>query len=446
VRRHFAPRSRHIGSLLLGLAGACGAVTFASEARAEDGSNDVCPALSADADDVRDEYDAQGRLVHELRLAQGRVVEEVAVSYRDGHAVARTEVTPERRRVARSYFRDDRVSVAECYEGERRVGYASYEYDGDGHLLLLDKRSFVEGTAGEAPVAPHWTRETTHHRYDADGQVIATEVRDTDGHVKSRTTSERVPLAVPVVLSFSAGGTYQSDTQLYDFLGALGIHREPKVEHYGEDPLSVGLDAAYRFHRASGATTMDQTTLRLGVDYHDIVPRITLFTFATTERNVPANLRLNLEVAVLGVKYDFVPPKKYQLDVSFAPVWNFRSIFSPQPDGTRIDETTSKLRGSLRARAGLHFAGWSLVDTFEFLPTLYGDDAAPEDDFWHRTVVRNTVSFDVTLSPLFTLHEVFKYTWDSAMRAQATCPDAENPLCLGYAFSSTTALSLNVDL
>jgi hypothetical protein len=426
------------------------AVLFgASAARAEDGSNDVCPATSVDADDVRDDYDAEGRWTHELRLAKQRVVEEIAVSYRDDHAVARTEITPGHRRTARTYFDGDHVVVAECYEDGQRVGYASYAYDADDHLVLVDKRLLVKPTAeGTAPSTETWTRETTHHAYDKNGELVLTEVRDGTGRVKARTRSQRAPRVVPIVLSLTTGGTYQSDTELYDFLGGIGIHRDPPVERYGSDPLEVALDAAYRFHRASGTTSTDQTTLRLAVDYHDIVPRITLFTFATTDRNLPVNLRLNLELAVLGVKFDLVPPRKLQLDVSFAPVWNFRSIHAPTPapNAPYADETTSKLRGSVRARAGLHFDQWSLVNSFEFLPTLYGDDAATEDDFWHRTVVRDTVSFDVKLSEHFTFHEVFKYTWDSAMRAQAQCPDGDNPLCLGYAFSSTTALSLNLGL
>jgi hypothetical protein len=32
------------------------------------------------------------------------------------------------------------------------------------------------------------------------------------------------------------------------------------------------------------------------------------------------------------------------------------------------------------------------------------------------------------------------------MRAQADCPDGSNPLCLGYAFASTTAIALDLDL
>jgi hypothetical protein len=270
-------------------------------------------------------------------------------------------------------------------------------------------------------------------------------VRDGAGKLKRRTENERAPPDVPIVLKFTAGGSYQSDTELYDLLAGLGIHRDPGIARYASDPLEVGLDAAYRFNRASGVTSTDQTMLRLAVDYHEVLRRTTLFTFATTERNLPANLRLNLEVAALGVKFDVVPPRELQVDVSFAPVWNFRSIVAPS-EGAGVDETTSKLRGSLRARAGLHFETWSLVNTFEFLPTLYGDEAATEDDFWHRTIVRDTLSLDVNLSPRFTLRQIMKYTWDSAMRAQASCPDPDNPLCLGYAFSMTTAVRLNLEL
>jgi hypothetical protein len=218
------------------------------------------------------------------------------------------------------------------------------------------------------------------------------------------------------------------------------------VQRYGSDPLEVGLDGVYKFHRAERATSTDQTTLRFGADYHDILPRITLFTFTSTDRNLPANLRLNLEEAVLGIKVDIVPPARYQLDASFAPVWNFRSIASPQPDGGVTEETTSKLRGSFRARAGLHRPTWSLLDTLELMPTLFGSDVAPEDGFWRRTVLRNTLTFQVALAKKLSFREEFKYTWDSAMRAQASCPDASNPLCLGYAFSSTTALALDLEL
>lgn len=436
-RTFAAPRTRYRASMLCFIVSALGGI-FASggDARAADGSNDACPALNADADDVRETYDRSGRLVHQLRLRHGVVVEEVAIAYWGDHPMLRTERTPGHERITRSYFKDDQLVVGECYEDGLRTGYVSYRY-ADDHMQLMEKRTLADGG---------FRVETTRYTYDPDGNLLVTEVRGPDGALINVTRAERPPPAVPVVLSFLAGGSYQSDTELYDFTAGIGIHRRPKAYRYGSDPVEVGLDGTYKFHRAAGLTSTDQTTLRFGVDYHDILPRITLFTFTATDRNMPANLRLNLEEAVLGIKFDLVPPSKHQLDLSFAPIWNFRSIVAPNPAGGATDETTSKLRGSLRARAGLHFSTWSLLDTFELLPTIYGDDVANEDDFWHRTVLRNTVTFDVTLTPRLSFREEFKYTWDSAMRAQGNCPDSENPLCLGYAFTSTTALSVNLEL
>jgi hypothetical protein len=87
-----------------------------------------------------------------------------------------------------------------------------------------------------------------------------------------------------------------------------------------------------------------------------------------------------------------------------------------------------------------------LLDTFEFLPTLYGDDVDAEDDFWDRTVLRNTVTLDVRLAGHLTFREEFKYTRDPAMRAQASCPDDNNALCRGYSFTSTTSIVLDLEL
>lgn len=441
VKAHASMRRRACSPVLLGLA----LLLQASLAVADDGGNEVCPAISVTADDVRERYDEEGRLVHQLRLLRGVVVEEIALQHRNDHAVARTEITAGNQRVARTYFEGERKVAAECFQKGRREGYVSYTYDADGRLILSDKRTLVVTTGPESSPAETWTRETTRNSYDASGRLVMVEVRDGAGRLRSRTHSERRPIAVPIVLSLTGGGAYQSDTELYDFLAGIGIHREPKVESYDSDPLEVEFDATYRFHRASGSTSTDQTMTRLALDYHEVVPRITLFTFATTDRNIPVNLRLNLELAVLGGKVDIVRPRNVQLDLSFSPVWNFRSIIAPAPEAGDVDETTSKLRGSLRARAGLHFDDWSLLNTLEVLPTLYGDNAATEDDFWHRTVLRNTLSFEVSLSKHFKFREVFRYTWDSSMRAQAECPGPD-PLCLGYAFSSTTALSLNLDL
>jgi hypothetical protein len=420
-------------------------IAFAGSALAEDGSNEVCPSVSAGADDVREHYDDGGRLVHQLRLQQGRVVEEVAILHRDNHAVARTEITPGHVRIARTVWKDDRVQSAECQLDGVRVGSALYTYR-DDRLQSVEKH-FWDAPSDAAPGAARTERvESVRFFYDADGQLVGTEVRGNDGKVQSRVLADRDAPKVPIQIALSAGGSYQSDTQLYDANAGLGIHRRPRVHRYGSDPLEVGLDAIFKFHRAAGITSTDQTTLRFGIDYRDILPRTTLFSFATSARNLPANLRLNLEVAVLGIKFDIVPRGQYQLDVSFAPVWNFRSIIAPNVMGTSVDENTSKLRGSLRARAGIYRPTWSLFNTFEFLPTLFGDDVAQENGFWNRTVLRDTVALDINLTQHLTFREEFKYTRDPAMKAQASCPDSGNPLCRGYALASATSLVLNLEL
>lgn len=429
-------------------AAVCTAITAlntfsAARALAADGGNDACPALALPADDVRDRYDASARLIHELRLAKGRVVQEIAIAYVGEHAIARTEIADGHVRVARSYWDVDRLLVAECYADGKRVGYVRYAYDDEGHVTEMEKRTFVtpsQPTDASAPKAGSWTLEVTRNRYDADGQLLESEVRGADGKLVSSTRADREPPKVPIVIALRAGGAYQSDSRLYDFTTGLALHRDPEVQRYGSDPLEVGLDGAYRYHRAAGVTSLDQTTLRFGADYHDLLPRFTLFTFTSMERNLATHLRLYLEEAFLGAKVDVVRSPRFSFDLSFAPIWSFRSIEAPTPSA---EDTTSKLRGSFRARAGLRFKTWSLIDTFEFLPTIYGDEFATEDGFWHRTIVRNTLTFEVNLVPHLKLLEVFKYTWDTAMRAQASCPDDSNPLCLGYAFSSTTALSVD---
>lgn len=409
-------------------------------ARAEDGGNDACPPQSADADDVRERYDAKGRLLHQLRLKQGQDVEEVHLVYGGDHVISRTEATPGHLRVTRNTFKDDKLVHGECTLDGVPLGSVTLRYDDDDHPTLIEKRQFVNGA---------WAAQSTRFYYNADGQLIASEVRDGDGKLVNISHLERSPLAVPIVIALSAGGSYQSDTELYDFTAGLGIHRRPPVQRYGSDPLEVGLDGVFKYHRAAHVTSTDQVTVRFAADYHDILPRLTLFTFTSTDRNLPANLRLNLEEAVIGVKFDVLRHKHFSFDVSFAPVWNFRSITSPpQTDmsTTSVQENTSKLRGSLRVRGGIRYDTWSLIDTFEFLPTIFGDEVAQEHSFWNRTVLRNTLTFDVLLTKHLTFHEEFKYTRDIAMRAQASCPDDSNPLCSGYAFTSTTSVVLNLQL
>jgi len=416
--------------------------SVAMPAMAGDGGND--------ADDVREHYDSRGRLTHQLRLKQGVNVQEIWVVHTGDQATLRVENTPGHRRVARTAWDDTKVISAECFVDGQRTARATYRYNDDDRVVWVERQQFPVAPVGEEAVTPPQAHtETTAFRYDAGGQVIATEVRDGTGRLLRSLRSDRDVPPVPIKLSLTLGGSYQSDTNLYDVTAGLGLHRRPPPERWADDPLQVSLTGLFKFHRAAGLTSTDQTTVRFSADYHEILPRITLFTFTSTDRNVPANLRLNLEQAVLGLKLDIIRPDKYQADVSFAPVWNYRSIVSPPATGTEgepVVENTSKLRGSFRARFGILRDKWTLLNTFEFLPTLFGDDIAQEDSFWNRTLIRNTVVLDVRVTKYLTLREEFKYTRDPALSAQASCPDDDNPLCRGYSIASTTALVLNVDL
>lgn len=219
------------GSILIALA-AC--LLSARRARAEDGGNEVCPALSAAADDVRERYDDHGRLVHQLRLQQSRVVEEIAILHQRDHAVARTELTPGHIRIARTTWKDDHVTFAECQVDGVRTAYATYRYR-DEHLESVEKH-FWEAPANPEAGATATLQErieTVRFAYDADGQLVQSEVRATDGKLLSRVLAERAAPKIPIQVALSAGGSYQSDTELYDFSAGLGIHRRPRVQQIG---------------------------------------------------------------------------------------------------------------------------------------------------------------------------------------------------------------------
>jgi hypothetical protein len=408
-------------------------------ARADDGGNDVCPPHSADADDVRDIRDASGRLLEQLRLRERAVVEEVHIA-RDaaGHPTERVETQGSSTRTARTRWAGDHASHAECLEGDAVVSTGDYTYDGDRTLESDEKRADQD------------RRKTTYH-YDGYGRLDGILVRDEEGHVLAHTEIVQPRPPTPILLTGSAGAVYQSDTALLDVTAGFGIHRKPKWAEYGGDPLEVGLDAAMKFDRTKGLTTTDQTTARIGIDYNYVFPRTTLFAFAATERNVTANLKVNLEVAPIGIKYDILPPTTFRLDASVAPVWNLRAVSTvmEMPGAAPVpgpDLVTSTLRASFRLRAGISTSHFNLHDTFEFLPMVFGDQPVPSSHFWDRTIIRNTVVLEAVLTEHTRLREEFKYTRDPSTRLQAACPDSSNSLCSGYAIATTTSLVVSLDL
>ncbi len=398
-----------------------------------------CPADTTESDDIRETYDAAGHLTHQLRLLKSRVVAEVSVTYdAAGHPTVRTEVAIGHTYIVRTTWRGDDIVESACEADGVVASRVAYDYAG---RKVLAKHESTSGVA----------TSTTEYHYDASGQLVLTETRAGSGELTARTASTHAPRSTPIYITATAGGGYQSDTRLIDASGGLGFHRKPAAEHYRSDPLEVALDGALRINRANGVTATDQTTVRLGIDYNLVLPRTTLFTFIATERNLPANLKVNLEEAFLGIKVDLIPRTDWVLDLSFAPVWNFRSIRSPAPAvvpgaPATIDEVTSTLRGSFRLRAMYRPAHYALSETFEFLPYLFGDINVPEPGVWDRAIFRSTTAVQVDFSPTVAFRQEVKYTRDLSMRAQATCPDSNNPLCLGYAVATITSLTLKLEL
>jgi hypothetical protein len=404
--------------------------------RAAEGDNEACPARSADADDVRAAYDPAGHLTRQVRLRRSALVEEVRVSYdAAGHATERTETGPEGRRVARSAWNGDKVITATCAVDGRVVATTTYVYEGD---RLIFKHEASEG----APA------RTTTVRYDAYGEPIGGETRADTGELQSRWEAERAHAKAPVKILLTGGGAYQSDTNLFDASTGVGLRRRPTLVRYGGDPLEVALDGSLRFHRSQGLTSTDQTHARLAVDYNLILPRTTLFTFTTVDRNLPANLKLNLEEGFLGVKYDLISAGTFTFDASFAPVWTLRAIVAPAKATSAAprDVTSSTLRGSFRLRLGYGSGAVRLTDVLEFLPAFYGDDIVASSRIGERSILRNTVALDVNVGARVKLRQEVRYTRDPSMRAQASCPDAANPLCLGYAVATLTSLAVEVDV
>ncbi len=311
----------------------------------------------------------------------------------------------------------------------------TYGYDGAN---LVVKYADAEGKP----------RRITRLTYDDGGNVLTEEVRAVDGSLLARTVSARAKLKTPVRVVLSAGGAYQSDTRLVDATVGAQILRQPRK---GVDPIEFALTGAYRFNSARGTTTADQFRSRLGLDYVYLLPRTSFFTFLAIERNIPANLKLNLESGILGARFDFLAGGSYKLDLSFAPVWNFRAILSPGPsvagaDPVLVDSSRSNLRGSLRLRGGYKSAPFSLLDTVEFLPVLYGDPIPGISGVWDRAFFRNSVTVAFDLSKRFTLSQDVNYTRDLSMRTQGKCPDAGNPICLGYAVATLTSVSVHLDI
>lgn len=396
-------------------------------------------------EETQQSWDAAGRLVRSLRWQGGQVVEQSTWQYdAAGRPTQRVSTTP---------------------TGTLTHTWA---YDADGHVvteaeyrdlvpLWTVSRTWAEGRLGTERREEAGAVTVVEYRYDARGQEIERVTRDGAGATLSRLVATRAeppppaPEKTPITAGLSVGYGLNTDVRQSDWSLGFSVTRKPGKELYGGDPLEVRASGSWSRSRSQGVTTNDDLSIFFGMDYNYLLPHTTPFLFADVERNPVANLDIDLMLAPVGVKYDFLTADAPILDLSFAPIWNYRSIFVPA-EGT-CDEVTvtsdthctySLIRGSLRARAGYAAKGWKISDTFEYLPLLDGPGDLDGTWFTDHAVLRNTATFEVKLASWLTWSESFKLTRDELYKDQVDCTaDPDNLLCDGLSMQNVTSLNFS---
>jgi len=391
-------------------------------------------SLTALAGETRTTYNASGQPEAEMAFDGDRLVSETTWSY-DG-SVAVKKVTTAGESVTETAWTYDGSSLVEevVTVNGQRTSRTVMDYDGGA----LVKKTVV---------TPSGSTVTTT-AYDSKGRVSDTETRDGAGAVIGSSRASYAAARVPIVVGASAGGAYASDVSLTSLAFGFAVDRAPDPSRYDEDPLEIGAYARYAYGRSDGDETQNQLDAGVGLDLNHLIGPLTYFLFTTMERDMVSNLNLDLIAAPVGVKYDLIEGAAVSSDISFAPVWNYRSITALQADCDGVEAeidticTSSKLRGSLRYKLKLAVGPVSFSDTLEYLPNL-----APEDEtfFWalaNDSILINTAALGVKLSDKLSLAETFVFERDPTLAAQADCVnDPDNLLCDGMLFTTATTLT-----
>lgn len=391
------------------------------------------------ATETRTFHDAEGRPVRTLVLVDGTLASETTLAYTDARLTRKT--TTEGTRVTEETW---------TWDGANPLTHAVIV---DGTPQRKETWSYADGrvqvaTLEEAGGLP--TRTT--YTYDALGNPTEVVTLREDGAVLSRTLAEFQVPRVPIHFAFTGGGAYQSDLRVASVTSAFAISREPPPTLWSVDPLEFKVGLGWTWSRSGDTLVNNQLTGNFSMDYNHLVPRTTLFLFATMERNPVANLHMDLILAPVGLKVDLVEGSKFRFDASFAPVWNYRSIEVAEGgtcDGSTMDAAgsceTNKLRGSLRVRAKVDTRSVDVSDTLGWLPNL--DPAGMPGALWSDAIFQNTTALSIALSRSLTLAETFVYTLDPTLRDQADCAaDPDDLLCAGVKYSTNTSLTLAFDV
>ena len=260
------------------------------------------------------------------------------------------------------------------------------------------------------------------------------------------------PPPTHVKLGVDGGLTTASDARASGWVAGFSVTRAPDLRLMAQDPFEFSVTGSWRRATSKGELTNDQLLGGVRVDLNRIAGPVTVFLFATAERNPIANRALDLLVAPLGVKYDLVISGPFTSDIGFAPVWNYRSTIVPDGgtctgdvagNGSRC--TFSKLRGSLRWKASYGRDSWRINEQLFFLPTLVPSSGNLFAAVSSEGILRSDTKLTVKLGKNFELVETMTFVRDPLLKAQANCvEEPENWLCNGITLQTGMTLGLSV--
>lgn len=254
--------------------------------------------------------------------------------------------------------------------------------------------------------------------------------------------------AVPWKLKLSGGLATASDVRTTSLTAGFALSRKPEPEQYADHPLELRLAVDYTRSVALGVPTDDDLKGGFGLDLNEIAGPVTLFLFANAERNPVANLNLDLELAPVGAKVDLVASGPWEVDLSFAPLWNYRSVASDEGCEDLASEqggrcVYSLVRGSFRLRVSFERGPVVLKDVVEFLPALYPTEPDLLGAIRTEAILRDTATLALTVTDRLSVESKAVFTRDPLLTAQADCEaDPENLLCDGLSLETATKLSL----
>lgn len=394
------------------------------------------------ADEVRETWDEDGRLVVSLQLKDGMLVAEARPRYDEkGRLVERTTTHPGKGMTIErfSYDPSGQLLVREVLE--------------DGVSTVREERTYEKGRPTKVSLRDAEGLRVTTTTYDDRGAILQVETRDEEGHLLSRQIADRSAprVVVPVVVSLSAGLATVSDVESTSITGGFSISRKPTPEQYKRDPFEFGAKASYTRATLAGELFTDQLDAGISFDYNNFAGPLTLFLFSTFSRNPAANLDVDLLAAPVGAKVDLLALPVFDLDLSFAPVWNYRSIAveaGGDCNGTTLDEDGhciySLFRGSFRLRANLKTSLVELSETAEYLPTLNPMETTARSALVDEAVLRNTFALTLQFNKVFSLTESVYVARDPLLSTQEDC--AANPdslLCQNLSLQTGTTLSVS---